>query len=152
MFTSWLLILLSLASFRLAVDAEQIPITAPSLDADNTVRSKRIAIIGAGIAGASAAYHLSEMYRSELITVYEAGPQVGGRVKSVKVYDGAYGSQHVETGAHAFYSDDECLKTAIDEVGLRQKLEPHYPRKKSVGVSDGQNFILRREKDLKSRT
>jgi len=44
------------------------------------------------------------------------------------------------------------LQAAIDEVGLRQKLVPHYPRKKRVGVWDGQSFILHREKDLKSTT
>ena len=54
MLTSW--VPLSIASLPFAVDAEQISIKSHSLDADNTVNPKRVAIIGAGIAGASAAY------------------------------------------------------------------------------------------------
>lgn len=140
MLTSWVLLLLLTASHALAVGTEQIPLRSQGSDKYDAVKPKRVAVIGAGIAGASAAYRLQEYHRSRLpldITVYEANPQVGGRVKSVKVYDGAYGLQQVETGAHIFYSDDECLQATIDEVGLRQKLEPHYPRKKNVGVWDG---------------
>jgi Prenylcysteine lyase/NAD(P)-binding Rossmann-like domain len=139
----------------LAISAEQIPITVTEDKAQDNQKPKRIAIIGAGIAGASAAYFLNGYNNRRLpldITVYEAASQAGGRIKSARVYDGAYGSQHAETGAHTFYSDDWCLQSAIDEVGLRQKLEPHYPVQKTVGVWDGQNFILRRESDLKSST
>lgn len=153
MLATYVLFLLSIASLALDIVAQQTPLN--SQGQDKYANSKRVAIIGAGIAGASAAYRLQERHQSGLaldITVYDAGSQVGGRVKSVKLYDGAYGSQHVEVGAPTFYSDDECLQTSMDEVGLRRKLEPHYPRKKRVGVWDGQSFVLHREKDLKSTT
>lgn len=132
----------------------QVTIKSSNPEADNIVSTTKIAIVGAGIAGASAAYYLSERFPKSPadITVYEARHQVGGRTRSVKVYNGAYGSQHVETGAHSFYTDDECIQSMIDETGLRKKLEPHYPRGKMVGVWDGTSFILRDKRDLKIRT
>jgi protoporphyrinogen oxidase len=132
----------------------QIVLNSPSPEADKATGVARFAIIGAGIAGASATYHLREEYHGTWvdITVYEVGYQMGGRNRSTKVYDGAYGSQRVETGAHSFYANDGCIQYLIDETGLRQKLEPHYPRKKAVGVWDGTSFILRDEHDLKART
>lgn len=155
MLASYVFSLLLFALLALSIDIQQIPMNLHDPDADKNTSAKRVAIIGAGIAAASAAYRLQEHYqagRAIVITVYEAGSQVGGRVKSVKVYDGAYGRQHVEAGAPAFYSDDQCLQTAIDEVGLRQRLEPRYPREKRVGVWNGESFVLYREKDLKSTT
>ncbi|KAI9847633.1 MAG: hypothetical protein M1837_002207 [Sclerophora amabilis] len=142
-----------IAALAHIVDAEQIPIKLDRQNHGEWPTSQRIAIIGAGIAGASAAYRLGDSVRSELVVdIFEAESQVGGRVKSVPVYDGFYGSQHVETGSPVFYANDKCVQAAIDEVGLRQRLEPHYPRKQRVGVWNGQSFILRREKDLKSTT
>ena len=135
------------------VFGEQVALNLPLSKDDQTPLPAKVAIIGAGIAGASAAYHLCDQYGHAgfEITIYEANSQVGGRIKSAKVYDGAYGQQ-VETGARSFYADDECIQSLIDETGLRRKLEPHYPVEKSVGVWDGASFILRGEGDLKGRT
>ena len=132
---------------------EQVALNLPLSKADQAPLPAKVAIIGAGIAGASAAYHLCDQYGHAGfdITIYQADSQVGGRIKSAKVYDGAY-AQQVETGARSFYADDECIQSLIDETGLRRKLEPHYPVKKSVGVWDGVSFILRGEGDLKGRT
>ena len=41
---------------------------------------KQIAIIGAGISGLSAAYYLSEHHD---VTLYEAGPRLGGHARTV---------------------------------------------------------------------
>lgn len=149
--------LLRLFIFAIAISGlvfgEQAALNLPLSKADQAPLPAKVAIIGAGIAGASAAYHLCDQYGHAgfEITIYEANSHVGGRVNSAKVYDGAYGQQ-VETGARSFYADDECIQSLIDETGLRRKLEPHYPLKKSVGVWDGQSFILQGEGDLKGKT
>lgn len=136
------------------VFGEQVALELPFPKHDQAPHPSRVAIIGAGIAGASAAYHLSDQYAHAGldVTIYEASPQVGGRIKSAKVYDGANTFQQVETGVQSFYVDDECVQSLIDETGLRRKLEPHYPAQKSVAVWDGASFILRGEGDLKART
>ncbi len=136
------------------VFGEQVALKLPLSGDDRAAHAPKVAIVGAGIAGASAAYHLRDHYaHADLdLTIYQADPQVGGTIKFAKVYDGAYSSQQVETGAQSFYADDECVQSLIDEAGLRQKLEPHYPVQKSVGIWDGANFILRGEGDLKGRT
>ena len=136
------------------VFGEQVALKLPFSKDDQAPHAPKVAVIGAGIAGASAAYHLHDQYaHADLdVSIYEANPQVGGRIKSAKVYDGAYTFQQVETGAQSFYADDECVQSLIDETGLRRKLEPHYPVKKSVGLWDGASFILRGEGDLKGRT
>lgn len=135
------------------VFGEQVALNLPLSKDDQAPLPAKVAIIGAGFAGASAAYHLGDQYGHAGfdITIYQADSQVGGRIRSAKVYDGAY-AQEVETGAVSFYADDECVQSLIDETGLRWKLEPHYPVKKSVGVWDGASFILRSEGDLKGRT
>ena len=132
---------------------EQVALNLPLSKDDQAPLPAKVAIIGAGIAGASAAYHLCDQYGHAgfEVTIYEANSQVGGRIKSAKVYDGAY-AQQVETGARSFYADDECVQSLIDDTGLRRKLEPHYRVRKSVGVWDGASFIFRCEGDLKGRT
>ena len=136
------------------VFGEQNALKLPFSNDDQAPYAHKVAIIGVGIAGVSAAYHLHDQYpyANLDLTIYEANPQVGGRIKSAKVYDGTYTSQQVETGAQSFYADDECVQSLVDETGLRRKLEPHYPVKKSVGVWDGASFILQGQGDLKGGT
>ncbi|KAI9749030.1 MAG: hypothetical protein M4579_007032 [Chaenotheca gracillima] len=141
-------------SLALVIYAEQIPIVDEELHAEDAAPPQRVAIIGAGIAGASAAYWLrdSGWYRVPIVDVYEAESRIGGRVSTECVHDKRYGNLQLQTGAEIFYTDDQCLQKAINEVGIRGKLSPHYPVKRSVGVWDGQNFIFRAKQDLKSRT
>ena len=152
--TPFIFYILSLLEFGLGDGSAQIVLNSSTSKADEIIGAKKIAIVGAGIAGASAAYHLSNQYSKTTldITLYEANDHVGGRVQLAKVYNGAYGSQRVETGAHSFYTDDKCIQSMIDETGLRQKLEVQYPKKVQVGVWDGTSFLLRDENDLKVRT
>ena len=80
----------------------------------------KIAIIGAGITGASLAHHLHQLARLRQpldITVFEADGQVGGRVRSAYVHnEPAFG---VEVGAATFKEDDWCLINATQESGLK---------------------------------
>ncbi|KAF2182408.1 hypothetical protein K469DRAFT_690872 [Zopfia rhizophila CBS 207.26] len=117
---------------------------------------KRVAIIEAGISAASLAYQLHDTYGYLLpleIVVFEASSQVGGLINSTG-FDGeanAY-SGFVEIGTSVFGADDLCLQAAIDDAGLRWKVvELPYPRT-TAGVWGGDKFMLRRSRDLKSRT
>jgi protoporphyrinogen oxidase len=61
--------------------------------------SKKIAIIGAGPAGLTAAYQLSKA--GKVVHVYEAGPSVGGMAKTISLW-----GQFVDLGPHRFFSSD----------------------------------------------
>ncbi|KAI0455001.1 hypothetical protein F5B21DRAFT_503793 [Xylaria acuta] len=87
-----------------------------------------IAIIGAGIAGASAAYNLHrhsvsgiERNQGLKITVYEASPIVGGQVKTIY----PQGSEHaLEAGASYFFEDDWCLSETARSLDLERQVAP----------------------------
>ena len=58
---------------------------------------KKIAIVGGGISGLSAAYHLSTTHD---VTVFEAAPRLGGHARTVLA--GKNGDQPVDTGFIVF--------------------------------------------------
>jgi hypothetical protein len=79
-----------------------------------------VAIIGAGIAGASAAYQLrnksasgSTHGRPVAITIFESSDEVGGRVRTISPpgYEGRR-FLPLELGASFFFEDDWCLMDA----------------------------------------
>jgi protoporphyrinogen oxidase len=74
----------------------------------------RIAVIGAGPAGITAAYKLSGEIKSGKVTrldVYEASSQVGGLSKSLQMWD-----QTVDLGPHRFFSHDPKINGLWLEV------------------------------------
>lgn len=73
-------------------------------------RKKKIAIIGAGPAGITAAYVLSRDSDHE-ISVFESGHEVGGMAKSIKIWD-----QIVDIGPHRFFSQDDRINNLWKEV------------------------------------
>ncbi|KAL8835485.1 MAG: hypothetical protein Q9205_007148 [Flavoplaca limonia] len=150
MLLSLLLYLCSCLKFALG---QQVALKLPSLHNEEARRPVKIAIVGAGIAGASAAYQLHDQYAHASIdvTLYEANPKVGGKIKNAQVYNGAH-RQQVEIGAQYFFSDDHCIQNLIDETGLRRRLEPHYPVERSTGVWSGTQFVLYARGDLKARS
>ncbi len=90
----------------------------------------RIAIIGAGVAGLSAAEALRRRGHTDVV-VYEARDQVGGKVRT-KVVDG----RPYELGAYiSFESDDEVARLVADH-GLA--LRPALPRMVHDLDADGQ--------------
>lgn len=114
----------------------------------------KVAIIGAGIAGASAAYHLRESYayKDIDITINEANDQVGGEIKSASFHDGKYGVQQVELGARSFFADDQCVQSLVDETGLRKRLSTRPSFHGSLGVWNGTDFLIRDDDDLFPKT
>lgn len=75
----------------------------------------RIAIIGAGISGLSAAWRLRS---SHDIAVFEAAPRPGGHAHTVEV-DTASGPLALDTGFLVFNRDDyPCFSGLLDELGV----------------------------------
>lgn len=75
---------------------------------------KKIAVIGAGISGLSAAYYLSDTHD---ITLYEAEPRLGGHARTVMA--GRNGDQPVDTGFIVFnYATYPYLTRLFDELDV----------------------------------
>jgi protoporphyrinogen oxidase len=69
----------------------------------------KIAVIGAGPAGMTAAYELSKRFPD--VEVYEASSSVGGLAKSIRLWD-----QTVDIGPHRFFSSDRRVNELWLEV------------------------------------
>lgn len=75
---------------------------------------RRIAVIGAGISGMGAAYHLS---RTHAVTLLEAEPRLGGHARTVLA--GKNGDQPVDTGFIVFnYSNYPHLTALFDALDV----------------------------------
>ena len=75
----------------------------------NEINKKQIIIIGAGPAGLSAAYKLSETGCK--VKVFEAGEHVGGLARSFSLW-----GQTVDCGPHRFFSSDKIVNDFFFEV------------------------------------
>ncbi|MCB9225033.1 MAG: FAD-dependent oxidoreductase [Crocinitomicaceae bacterium] len=71
------------------------------------MEKKKVAIIGAGPAGLTAAYELAK--KGHVVEVFEASQHVGGLSKTIDLWD-----QRVDLGPHRFFSND----TKVNEVWL----------------------------------
>ncbi|MDH2235115.1 FAD-dependent oxidoreductase [Pigmentiphaga sp. GD03639] len=79
--------------------------------------SRSVIVVGAGIAGLTAAFRLQQ--RGFQVKVLEAGDQPGGRVAQ-----GRAGPIPYNTGARLLYPFGSELQALIDELGLRDTLVP----------------------------
>ncbi|MBA0126067.1 protoporphyrinogen oxidase [Haloechinothrix sp. YIM 98757] len=78
----------------------------------------RIAVVGGGIAGLTAAYRLRTLLGDSVrITVLEAGPHAGGKVCTAEL-----SGLPVDTGAEAFLARRPEALDLVDELGLRGRL------------------------------
>ncbi|KAF2096307.1 prenylcysteine oxidase 1 [Rhizodiscina lignyota] len=84
--------------------------------------ARRVAVIGAGAAGASAAYHLrkfaDEAGVKANITIFERNAYIGGRSTTVQAFDDP-SSDPIELGASIFVKVNYILSNATEEFGLR---------------------------------
>lgn len=103
----------------------------------------RIAIIGSGITGASAAFTLAENGRLQVggppqITVFERNDTFGGRITTTQIYGDP--RKTIDTCAATFNSiADQCLSTLALDVGLTTQAFTETTA--GVGVWNGQRFV-----------
>ncbi|PGG96869.1 hypothetical protein AJ79_09431 [Helicocarpus griseus UAMH5409] len=145
-----LLCFLLLTQFSSCQD-EQRPLQAEEPPAAQAVPSpapaKRVAVIGAGSAGASTAYylrHFTDFFSIPLnITVYERAPYVGGRSTTINLFDDP--SLPIELGASIFVEVNKNLIRATKKFGLKLKDSDHGQPKESthsLGVWDSKEFVF----------
>lgn len=80
----------------------------------------RLAVIGGGIAGLTAAYRLGARHD---VVAFEREPSAGGKIRSQKIAGGFL----FEWGPSAFLASAEDLKALIGEIGLSDVLTPARP-------------------------
>jgi prenylcysteine oxidase/farnesylcysteine lyase len=93
----------------------------------------RLAIVGAGIGGCSAAHYARSRIPDLEITVFEAKSRLGGRVCSKKV-----GSAINEIGATFFLPINKNIQTLVDTLGIETEGIPS-----SFGIWDGAHFVFK---------
>ncbi|KAI0096947.1 hypothetical protein GGR51DRAFT_542111 [Nemania sp. FL0031] len=116
----------------------------PSYQPDDT-GVIHIAIVGAGVAGASTAYNLHRLSASSIehsrklkITVYESSPIIGGQVRTIS----PPGTENtLESGAPYFFPDDWCLSDTAQSLGLGQQAAPQ-----SAGTMVWNGYRLRKDR------
>ncbi|KAI9894215.1 MAG: hypothetical protein M1814_004069 [Vezdaea aestivalis] len=112
-----------------------------------------IAIIGAGSAGASAAYYVRRFAAAQgiqpNITIFEKEPRVGGRSYTVNVWDDPV--YPVEVGGSIFVDVNTNLVSAAKEFGLpvtgAGSGSGDSDAQDEFGVWNGENFVFRERKD-----
>ncbi|SMQ55000.1 unnamed protein product [Zymoseptoria tritici ST99CH_3D7] len=114
--------LAALSCLRLA-STSQLEQAVLGLPTEPPSKPVTIAIIGAGAAGSSTAYHLAKYaFESHIpinITIFERRPYVGGRSTTVNAYDDP--ALPVELGASIFVKINKILVDAVDEFDLSTK-------------------------------
>ncbi|CAN8105579.1 unnamed protein product [Discula destructiva] len=111
-------------------------------DAPSSVR--QVAIIGAGAAGSSAAYHLSKFAALDgiavNITIFEKTAHIGGRSLTVDVYDDIL--EPVELGASIFVQANHILWNATHEFNLGLCDPAGDNADRATAVWDGSRFVF----------
>ncbi|OCK78630.1 prenylcysteine oxidase 1 [Lepidopterella palustris CBS 459.81] len=110
--------------------------------------ARRVAIIGAGAGGSSAAYYLSQNAHNlgikANITVFERSPYVGGRSTTVHVWDDPH--LPIELGASIFVKVNKVIVSAVETFNLSidssaDRLGPENAPE--LGIWNGYEFVLR---------
>ena len=93
---------------------------------------RRIAVIGGGLSGLSAAHRLIELTRensSVETTLFEASPRLGGIVGTLQI-----GDYLVDTGADSFLTNKPGAVGLCKRLGLEQRLVATDPRYRGAHV------------------
>ncbi len=92
--------------------------------------SKNVAIVGAGVAGLAAAYDLTRA--GHRVTIYEAGPEIGGLAAGFKA---AGWDWTLEKFYHHWFATDKAMLGLIKELGWQDQVL--FPRPYTVVYYDG---------------
>lgn len=79
-------------------------------------QSRKVAVVGGGLAGLAAAYELSQ--RGFQVTLLEKSPQLGGKIASWPIQVGNQSFQ-MEHGFHGFFPQYYNLWGLVDELGVQ---------------------------------
>jgi squalene-associated FAD-dependent desaturase len=96
----------------------------------------RVHVIGAGLAGLSAAVRLAQA--GVAVTVHEATRQAGGRCRS---YDDASTGMHIDNGTHLLLSGNHAAIGYLNAIGVTPEFAPadfHF-----VDGANGERWMLR---------
>ncbi|PYI29718.1 Prenylcysteine oxidase [Aspergillus indologenus CBS 114.80] len=111
------------------------------------IAPKKVAVIGAGAAGSSAAYSLRKYADAQHvpvnITVFERSSYVGGRSTTVNVFD--HPAYPIELGASIFVSVNYNLVNASRDLGLNARSASYErPRETddTIGIWDGDQMVF----------
>ena len=85
---------------------------------NGAVAGTRVAIVGGGFTGLTAAYRLSRM--GVHVTVLEASDRLGGLAAGFEL-----AGHRIEQAYHFLYTTDEYIRGLVDELGLDDKLTFH---------------------------
>ncbi|TBU28194.1 FAD/NAD(P)-binding domain-containing protein [Dichomitus squalens] len=131
--------------FNLFSSDSQTPLIAlPEVPETQTIPN-RVAIIGAGAAGSSAAFWVAkakERYGLDVeIDVYDKNTYIGGRSTTVHPYDDPTLEPH-ELGASIFIKANKNMWRAVDEFGLERVGFSGEDEDDVMGIWDGHEFVL----------
>ncbi|XP_002158745.2 prenylcysteine oxidase 1 isoform X2 [Hydra vulgaris] len=93
----------------------------------------KVAIIGSGIGGCSAAYFLRKLMPNVKIDVYEKSHIVGGRLSIVKV-----GDHEFEAGGSIIHNKNQYVVNFMKETGLQPNVKPE----KNFGIYNNEHFVF----------
>lgn len=102
---------------------------------------KRLAVIGSGMGGATAAWLLHNMTGCD-VTVFEATDAVGGRLKETTIDD-----RVVELGGSIGIEANRYFVEATDMLGLNRREQPDM----SAGIWDGHKFVFKSSDSMISK-
>ncbi|KAI7363427.1 hypothetical protein KC328_g18912, partial [Hortaea werneckii] len=116
---SALLAITAREALQVVAGGEQVPFTDRT-NTEHVDTPLNVAIVGAGAAGSSSAYHLAQFAReADLplnITLFDRNPYLGGRSTTVNVYDDP--AEPVELGASIFVEANQILLNATRAFNL----------------------------------
>lgn len=75
----------------------------------------QIAVIGGGISGLSVAFYINKYVKSDVVTLYEAQNEFGGKLKTIK-----QSGFSIQMGANGFYESDLEIIELISDAGLER--------------------------------
>ncbi|KAG5949616.1 hypothetical protein E4U53_005819 [Claviceps sorghi] len=137
---------------RLLLGLAALCVGANAAEAGTSVRRirevKNIAIIGAGAAGSSAAYHLHKYAEEEglllNVTLFEKTDHIGGRTLTVSPFNDP--QLRVELGASIFIKDNLIMYNASQRFGLNLSEPKSSESTDYTAIWDGETFVFRSEK------
>lgn len=118
-------------------------VLVPATGAENAKTVRQVAIIGAGAAGSSAAYHLQAFAQNAgvavNITIFEKTGRIGGRTLTIDPFGNS--SQRVELGASIFIKKNKIMYDAMAEFDLSPR-NPDEDADPTMGIWDGDEFVF----------